>query len=282
MGSGLGFGSIPSAWRSHMAGLALAALGLCGAALPAHAAAPKAAAPAGITGVWMVEQPYQLGAALSPKPQLTPYAEGLRQRRAAAREKGYVRGFDNVLCQGGGGPYLATRRSPFDVMSGFGRIVFIFETESFNQPRTVYLNEKTHPTDIFPSWNGHSIGHWEGKTLVVDTVGFNGRGRNIGDLPQSTQQHVIERFSVSKDGKVLTDEITIEDPQILAKPWSGVMKFDRMADSEERYEVSCDVDLDYLKTMDLDALKDADTEVARFLTHPDADPALAFAVKPGQ
>ena len=200
----------------------------------------------------------------------------------AATEKGYVRSLDNVLCQEGGGCISATYRSPFEVFSGFGRITFIFETEAFNQPRTVYLNEKTQPKDIFPSWNGHSIGHWEGKTLVVDTVGFNGRGRGLGGLPQSTEDHVVERFSVSDDNKVLTDDITIEDPVILAKPWSGQMKFDRKPNTEERMEVTCDVDLEYLKTMDLNALKDADPEVARLLdpaTRGD-DPALQFMKKP--
>ena len=60
---------------------------------------------------------------------------------------------DNVLCQGGGGPYLAhAALAVRGVQQGFGRITFIFETESFNQPRTVYLNEKTQPKDnVFPS-----------------------------------------------------------------------------------------------------------------------------------
>ncbi|MEI9890434.1 MAG: hypothetical protein WDN45_07340 [Caulobacteraceae bacterium] len=135
----------------------------------------KTAGGTDITGVWMVQPAYYLGQRLKPDPVLTADVLEQRKRRAAATQAGYVRSVGNMLCQGGGGPALSMMRSPFEVMQGFGRLTFIFETESFNQPRTVYLREKVQPDNIFPSANGHSIGHWEGKTLVVDTVGFDGR-----------------------------------------------------------------------------------------------------------
>ncbi len=152
----------------------LAAWGLAGGALaqPVH---KKTAGGTDITGVWMVQPAYYLGQRLKPDPVLTADVLEQRKRRAAATQAGYVRSVGNMLCQGGGGPALSMMRSPFEVMQGFGRLTFIFETESFNQPRTVYLREKVQPDNIFPSANGHSIGHWEGKTLVVDTVGFDGR-----------------------------------------------------------------------------------------------------------
>jgi hypothetical protein len=112
-----------------------------------------------------------------------------------------------MLCQGVGGPAMFQNQSPFGVFSGLGRILFVFENEYQVQPRTVYLNEAVQPPHIFPSYNGHSIGHWEGEVLVVDTVGFNGRsshrGNWLGGIPRSDKAHVIERFSLSQDGKVL-------------------------------------------------------------------------------
>jgi hypothetical protein len=224
----------------------------------------------------MVQEPYFLGAPLTPAPVLTPAAQEQRRLRAAAAAKGYVRSVSNMLCQGGGGPILSQYRSPFEVMQGFGRISFIFETENFNQPRTVYLNEKVQPDAIFPGPNGHSIGHWEGRTLVVDTVGFNGRGSFPGGVPASEQAHIVERFSVSRGGKVLTDDLVMTDPVNLAQPWTTALKFDREPATEERIEVVCEPDLDALKTLDLNALKDADPEVAH-LVNPETrptDPAL--------
>lgn len=248
----------------------------------ASAAGPKTAASDAITGVWMVQQAYYLGAKLEPAPVLTAEAAAQRQRRQAATAKGYVRSLSNMLCEGGGGPALSMIRSPFEVMQGFGRISFIFETETFNQPRTVYLREKMQPDNIFPSSNGHSIGHWEGKTLVVDTVGFSGRSSFPGGVNASEQAHIVERFRVSADGKVLSDQITMTDPKTLAEPWTTTLKYDRMPDTEERFEVSCEPDLDAIKTLDFQALKDADPEVARML-NPDTrptDPALKIAAKP--
>ena len=252
------------------------ALGLAALAPPALAATDPQEA---IQGVWMVEPPYYLGARLSPQPELTPGAEAQRTRRAEAAARGYVRSVGNMLCEGGGGPSLFMIRSPFEVFSGFGRLTFIFETETFNQPRTVYLDEKTQPADIFPSANGHSIGHWEGEALVVDTVGFNDRGALLGGIARSDKAHIVERFTVSPDGKTLTDEVRMEDPEVLAKPWTVKLVFDREPNTEERFEVACDVDLDALAAVDLKSLKGADPEVDRLLD-PDrrgTDPALKIA-----
>jgi hypothetical protein len=256
--------------------LVLAAAASLGTAAPAAAA--EATHP-GFTGVWIIQPAYYLGKPLSPAPSLTPAQIAINSKRAAARPANYVRSVPNMLCLPSGGPSLFVIRSPFEIFEGFGRITFIFETEGSNQPRTIYLNEKTQPENIYPSFNGHSIGHWEGGTLVVDTIGFNGRGALFNGVPKTEKTHVIERFSVSPDGKVMTDEITTEDPAVLAKPWTVSIKFDRMAETEERFEVWCEPDLDAFKTVDLNALKDADPEVARLLNPDDsaADPALKIA-----
>jgi hypothetical protein len=226
------------------------------------------------------------GTPLKPAPALTPEIAALKARRAAATAKGYVRSVSNMLCQGRAGPAMSLIRSPFEVFEGFGRLTIIFEDETFAQPRTIYLREKVHPDNIFPSPNGHSIGHWEGagtsRTLVVDTVGLNGRSGFPNDIPASTEAHIVERFSVSPDGRVLTDVVAMTDPKSLRAPWVVTLKYDRRADSEERMEVVCEPDLDALKTLDLDALKDADPEIAR-LADPSqrtSDPALKIA-KPG-
>jgi hypothetical protein len=265
----------------RMAILKLATAGAClmacaGFARPAKAPVPEQG---DITGVWMVQTPYMHGTMLKPTPELTPEIAALRKRRAAAVAKGYVRGVDNMLCKGRAGPAMSLIRSPIEIMQGFGRVTIIFENETFNQPRTFYLREKTQPDNIFPTRNGHSIAHWEHGTLVVDTVGLDGRSGFPNDIPASTQAHIVERFSVSADRKVLTDHVVMTDPKSLLKPWIVDLKYDRMPDTEERFQVMCEPDLDALKTLDLEALKDADPEVAR-LVDPNlrpTDPALKIA-----
>jgi hypothetical protein len=235
-------------------------------------AAPPKGGTVDISGMWIVQSGYT-AAKLRPAPVLTPEIQALRQRRQAANANGYYRSLSNMMCQGGGGPALSLMNSPFEILQDFGRVTFIFETETFLQPRTVYLKEKTQPDNIFPSSNGHSIGHWEGKTLVVDSF--------PGGVPASEQAHIVERFSLSKDGKVLTDILTMTDPKSLAQPWTTTVKYDRDPPTEELIQVSCEPDLDAIKALDLPALKDADPEVARMLnaSHP-ADPALKIAAKP--
>lgn len=258
-----------------------AALLICAAALAASGAtAATRQAAVDFSGMWIVQQGYT-AAKLKPAPMLTPEVQAQRQRRQLANANGYYRSLSNMLCQGGGGPALSLMNSPFEIVQGFGRVTFIFETETFNQPRTVYLMEKTQPDNIFPSNNGHSIGHWEGKTLVVDTVAFSGRSSLPGGIPASDQAHIVERLSLSKDGKVLTDVMTMTDPKSLAQPWTTTVKYDRDPSDEELIQVSCEPDLDAIKSLDLPALKDADPEVARLLNaaHP-PDPALKVATKP--
>ncbi len=269
---------------TRRAAVALTALA-CGLACSAFARAPhKASAPSSgdISGVWMAQEAYMHGTPLKPAPSLTPEIAALRARRAAAVAKGYVRSVSNMLCQGRAGPSMSLIRSPVEIMQGFGRVTMIFENETSNQPRTFYLLEKKHPDTPFPTRNGHSIAHWEGKTLVVDTVGYDGRSTWPNDIPASEQGHLVERFSVSANGKVLTDHLVMTDPKTFTKPWIIDLKYDRLPDTEERFQVSCEVDLDALKTLDLEALKDADTEVAR-LVDPNlraTDPALKIAAQP--
>ena len=77
--------------------------------------------------------------------------------------------------------------------------------------RTVHMNLTTHPAKIAPSRGGHSIGRWDGDTLVVDTVGFL-PGSIAGTLPHSDKLHIVERFTLNQATLELTRGIVVEDP----------------------------------------------------------------------
>jgi hypothetical protein len=81
--------------------------------------------------------------------------------------------------------------------------------------RNVRMNMTAHPANIKPSRAGHSIGRWDGDTLVVDTVGFL-PGSLAGNLPHSSKLHVVERFTLNPTTLELTRDIVAEDPEYFA------------------------------------------------------------------
>ncbi len=88
--------------------------------------------------------------------------------------------------------------------------------------RVVYTDGRQHPpaSELRPTYLGHSIGRWDGDTLVVDTVGLNEKQWVAGAYPSSDQLHLIERFS-RPNLRTLTYEYTIDDPAVYTSPWSG-------------------------------------------------------------
>jgi hypothetical protein len=99
------------------------------------------------------------------------------------------------------------------------KVIAILFEGSMHSYRQIFLDRKTHPQDLQPTWYGDSIGHWEGDELVVDTIGFNGKTwLDLAGHPTSDQLHVTERYSRPVFGELKLD-ITIEDPVNYTKPW---------------------------------------------------------------
>ena len=136
---------------------------------------------------------------------------------------------------------------PTQILQGHNQIVLLNEWVAV--PRRIYMDGRGHPPgeDILPSWEGHSIGHWEGDTLVVDTVGTNGRSRALNGylagnvnatpsglqvprLPASDPMHLVERFRVVGDGKVLEVVKQITDPKTYKQPFSNTVYMERRPD----------------------------------------------------
>lgn len=91
--------------------------------------------------------------------------------------------------------------------------------------RHVYLTGK-HTPNVKPSWYGESIGHYEGDTLVVDTIGIDGRTWVDGfGTPHTKQLHVVERFRLIDGGSVLEANVHVEDPGAFTTPWNGIQRF---------------------------------------------------------
>jgi hypothetical protein len=94
----------------------------------------------------------------------------------------------------------------------------VFEIDWLDARRVVHL-AATHPANLEPTLQGHSIGRWDGDVLIVDTIGFAPHAEGIGyGMPSSAQKHLVERFALQADGRRLNYEVTVEDPVYLAEP----------------------------------------------------------------
>ena len=249
-----------------LAGLAILTASLCAIALAAKAK------PADLSGVWLYDR--DRAALDKAPPAVTPKVAALLARKQAARQAGYVREVQNLKCLPTGMPLLMQWISPIYIFQDYGRVAILTEDDPGNdQPRTIYLQEKAHPAAdaLFPSWNGHSIGHWEGEALVVDTVGFNERATLFAGVPRTPKTHIVERFKVSADGQTLTDAMTIDDAEVLTAPWTKTLAYKRMPADTERLEAVCEPDLEALQSFDWNKYKDIDEEAARM-----SDPSLRY------
>ena len=100
------------------------------------------------------------------------------------------------------------------------------------------MDGRSHPSHLLPSYYGHSIGWWEGDTLVIDTVGFNeGFWLDRMGAPHTERLHTVERLTRT-DAASLQYEMTIDDPAVYTAPWKA--RFDmRWEQGTELFEYIC-------------------------------------------
>lgn len=128
--------------------------------------------------------------------------------------------------------YVRNINSPFpiEIEQRPDRVVLLYEVN--NTFHIIFTDGRGHPTDLDPTWAGHSIGKWEGDTLTVDTIGFNEKTMlDTFGHPHSSALHVIEHFTRT-DANHIAYDITIEDPKAYTKPWKNVRTFTLQPDWE--------------------------------------------------
>jgi hypothetical protein len=116
--------------------------------------------------------------------------------------------------------------------------LYIFDIGGPHTFRTVYMDGRSHPKDLEPSYYGHSIGWWEGDTLVIDSTGFNESfWLDRRGMPHTTQLHTVERFT-RKDADTVNYSIRVHDPGAYTADWTGGfdLGFER---GVELFEYSC-------------------------------------------
>ena len=147
---------------------------------------------------------------------LRPWARALMEHRGEAEDL-YP---PSVHCKPTGGPGFFN--SPgFEIVDvpDMERI-FIVNIAGPHSWRVVYMDGREHPEDLRPTYFGHSIGRWDGDTLVIDTVGFNEKLWIRGPAPTTRQLHLVERIT-RPNLRTINYEVTIEDPGSLTEPYTG-------------------------------------------------------------
>jgi hypothetical protein len=159
------------------------------------------------------------GAKSEPQMPFQPWAAAVYNYNSANNSKYDPEGY----CLPPGGPRMMATPYPMEIIQlpEQKRIIMVFEGATHIW-REIYMDGRPHPQgdDLNPTYLGHSVGRWEGDTLVVDVVGFNeGTWMDFFGHPHTDMLHVIEKFS-RPNKNTLAYEATIDDPGAYTKPFT--------------------------------------------------------------
>jgi hypothetical protein len=209
-----------------------------GALAKANLAKHRGAAPVDLTGTYDFDMEGSPATAFEflPVPKLTPAAQAILDKKAAYAAQGMEYLDDAAACWPLGVPSIMTRYWPIQLVQLPTELLLISMYD--HNVRWIYTDGRQHPAaeDLVLTYNGHSIGHWDGKSLVVDTIGMTDVHHWIQDgIRSGVKLHVVERLSLSADGKTLQDEFTMTDPDNWVGEWKSTKHYSRNehADIEE-------------------------------------------------
>ena len=213
------------------------AAALVGMGVISWACSSATAAPTDFDGVWIpdVKDQHRQEAENVPpwKPEILPQVA-----RMAAEEKAGRPFLVLSHCQPHGMPtWMLITHNAFEWLTTPGRITMLGEVDG-NRMRRIYMDGRPHPEDPDLTLHGHSIGHWEGDVLVVDTTAiapqaYIATNEAVG-IPNNGDMHIVERLHLAKPD-VLHDDLEITAPKVLTAPWKTTRIFRRYPD--RHYEI---------------------------------------------
>ena len=212
---------------------------------PANLAKPRPKAPFDLTGTWQHDGRANTWRFVPETFKLTPQAQAHYDLGVKALRDGGVYRDDIGQCWPAGLPLIMTRVWPIAVIQLPTAIYMV--SGFMNSLRVIYLDGRSHtdPDIVVRSFNGESIGRWEGETLVVDTKYFPGHhhwmDQGGASVPASEDLHIVERFRMRPDGN-LDIEYAMTDPKNWEGEWKMVKTFRRRNDTDIT-EVQCLPDL---------------------------------------
>ena len=193
---------------------------------------------ASLEGVWLPIQAFREMFA-KVEPFGTELARAERARMAAAQlQPASVRCYNYAIL-----PFHLGRAHVFEIEFASDDLILV-HGEDMEFPRRIFMDGRAHPESVpveDMNFMGHSIGHWEGDTLVVDTRYFRPRAGGNSPYPSGTQKHLIERYRLSDDGTSITIDWTLEDPEYLTGAVTHTFEWQH-SPHIQRQPFSCDPD----------------------------------------
>jgi hypothetical protein len=191
---------------------------------------PEAAGPPDLNGVWSAPFTPDLSKALGHQPPFTDYGAA----RFAKEDE-----IDDPLTKClpiGPARGIQAGIMPFQIVQTPAVFTILFENQ--HTFRIIHTDGRSHPKDLDPTWFGDSVGHWEGDTLVVDTLGVDDRTwLDTAGHEHSDQLHLVERFQ-KIDNNNIKWTVTFEDAKFFSGPWSVTLPITRQ--NTEIMSYSCE------------------------------------------
>ncbi len=171
-----------------------------------------------LSGIWMQDR----GSWVVDKLPFTPAGAAKHKSKQApnAVEACTVHHFGQIIT----GPL------PVEILQSDKRVTLLYEND--HEVRRVFMDGRGHPRDLDATTMGHAIGHWEGDTLVIDTVGLREGWFRPEGVPYTGNAHVVERLTLDKGGDKIHVTLTLEDPEYYARPVEVTRELKRMPDGE--------------------------------------------------
>ena len=190
------------------------------------------------SGLWVMQGRIMFDSSgTDPTRQFPPYKPEYEAKYAAV-VKDAVAGkeFDPLsLCLPAGFPRVLTEPFLQEFVLRPEQVWWIHEQQ--NEIRRIYTDGRGHPPadDLYPLWEGHSIGHWEGDTLVVDTVSLREGIYDRSGAQHSDKARISERIR-KINANTIEDQIVVDDPVMLTKPWHVVKRYKKLTDPSLRID----------------------------------------------
>jgi hypothetical protein len=233
----------------------LAMIGAFALAGMAHAQSPR-----DWTGYYTEVRGKNLGGLKQVSPNLAEVVTAHLQPWARAKMEATdgVADDTGAICQADGlfrYPVNAQNPGSFLWLAAPDKIAIVYLQINTAGVQRIYLNRE-HPKNLLPTWNGDSIGHWEGDTLVVDTIGFNDKSwLHPAMQPHTEEAHLMERFRLVPDGgkSFLEMSATVEDRKALTSAYAFTRYFRKTGESMP--ENICNDDIEIWRGFKNKALK---------------------------
>jgi hypothetical protein len=168
-------------------------------------------------------------------PLLQPWVAAIIKKYGDMERAGIAAPETKTTCWPGGVPNMLSIPSRMELLQTPGRVTLLYSND--HQVRFIDL-DKGHSARVTSSWYGESVGHYEGDTLVVDTVGVAVKPMSMLDVfgtPHTEALHVVERFRKTDGGKKLQVDITVEDPGTFTRPFTEHSTFTKIDFPFEEY-----------------------------------------------